>query len=670
MALDELDKKVISVYSDYVISKALVRKLKIGYNVPVYVLEHLLGSYADFSNLENPKNVENVENILKEHFLRPDEAEYVKMKLRDKGCFRIIDRISAVLDTNSNQYDAFLQNLNVKNGVISDEIVKENPKMLLGGIWAVIDLIYDHESYPGRPFVVEKIFPIQLSNFISEKFTEKRNAFTTEEWIDLLVRSIGLEPEKLSWREKMLLLLRLVPLVEKNYNLVELGPRATGKSYVYREISPYAFLLSGGNTTVAQLFYNIARGKVGLIGEWDVVAFDEVAGIKFKDQYALQMLKDYMESGTFARKVEVVAEASMVFNGNINDDVQTLLKLSNLFEPFPVEMQDTAFLDRIHAYLPGWEVPKLKAGLFTNHFGFAIDYFSEVLKSLRSYSAVDVIDRYFELGMQLNRRDEKAVRKTCSGLLKLLYPDKSYEKEGIKKVLEFAIEMRRRIKEQLKKMGGLEFWETNLSYIDKEAKQETYVPVKEGGKGVLISQDPLPPGIVYTVSVVDGKTNLIKIETVVSPGQNKFSVGGNSSFKEAANTAFSYLAANQKKLLPMNMTLKDYTITVQAYPMLGKEVGKDVSVAVFVSMLSAFHRTLMKKGFGVIGDMTITGSLKTTLSFVDRLTMLVENGAKSVTVPIEQMNKLGSISVDIISKTIPIPISTPEDAFLRGRLED
>lgn len=472
---DELDRKVIDVYPDYVINKSLVRKLKIGYNVPVYVLEYLLGSYADLSDPENPKNIENVENILKEHFFRPDEAEYVKMKLRDKGIFRIIDRISAVLDTNTNQYDAFLQNLNVKKGVISDEIVKENPKMLLGGIWAVIDLVYDHESYPGRPFVVEKIFPIQLSNFIGEKFTEKRKAFTTEEWMDLLVRSIGIESAKLSWREKMLLLLRLVPLVEKNYNLVELGPRATGKSYVYREISPYAFLLSGGNTTVAQLFYNIARGKVGLVGEWDVVAFDEVAGIKFKDRYALQMLKDYMESGTFARKVEVVAEASVVFNGNINDDVQTLLKLSNLFEPFPTEMQDTALLDRIHAYLPGWEIPKLRGDLFTNHFGFAIDYFSEVLRFLRSYTAVDVIDRYFELGKQLNRRDEKAVKKTCSGLLKLLYPDGNYEKEGVRGILEFAIEMRRRVKEQLKKIGGLEFWETNFSYIDKETKQETYV---------------------------------------------------------------------------------------------------------------------------------------------------------------------------------------------------
>jgi len=669
--LDALDLKVLKIYPEYVIKKSLVRNLKIGYNVPTYVLEHLLGTYADLSDPRDIKGVENVREILEKHFLRPDMAELVKMQLRDKGFFRVIDRIDAWLDIKQNEYIAGLQNLSIKNGVITDELVKEHPKMLLGGMWAIIDLIYDHNTYPGRPFVVEKIHPIQLSNFIRDQFVDRRKEFTVSEWTDLIIRSIGLEPKKMDDRQKLFQLLRLVPLVEKNYNLVELGPRATGKSYIYREISPYSFLLSGGNTTVAQLFYNIATRKVGLVGEWDLIAFDEVAGIQFKDKQALQMLKDFMESGTFARKVEVVAEAGIVFNGNINDDVQTLLKMSHLFEPFPVEMQDTALLDRIHAYLPGWEVAKLRAELFTDHFGFAIDYFSEVMRSLRGSSAVNAPDSYFNFGSQLNRRDEKAVRKTLSGLLKLLYPDGEYTKEAIEEVLAFSIECRRRVKEQLKKLGGLEFWDTNFSYIDKESKKETYVSVNEGGSKALISQDPLPPGVVYTVSITGGKTTLLKVETIVVPGSGRQNIsGGGTKVKEALKTTISCIGSNQRKYLPSNSALKDYDIAVQLTPMIGSEVGDDITVAIFVSILSAIHKNTLKKGLGIIGDMTITGSLKTTLSFVDRLTMLAENGAKAITVPLEQMANLASVSMDTISKIIPIPIAGPEDAFMRARLED
>ena len=671
MELDALDLKVLKIYPEYVIKKSLVRNLKIGYNVPTYVLEHLLGTYADLSDPRDIKGVDSVREILEKHFLRPDMAELVKMQLRDKGFFRVIDRIDAWLDITKNEYIAGLQNLSIKNGVITDELVKEHPKMLLGGMWAIIDLIYDHNTYPGRPFVVEKIHPIQLSNFIRDQFVDRRKEFTVGEWTDLIIRSIGLEPKKMDDRQKLFQLLRLVPLVEKNYNLVELGPRATGKSYIYREISPYSFLLSGGNTTVAQLFYNIATRKVGLVGEWDLIAFDEVAGIQFKDKQALQMLKDFMESGTFARKVEVVAEAGIVFNGNINDDVQTLLKMSHLFEPFPVEMQDTALLDRIHAYLPGWEVAKLRAELFTDHFGFAIDYFSEVMRSLRGSSAVNAPDSYFNFGSQLNRRDEKAVRKTLSGFLKLLYPDGEYTKEAIEEVLAFSIECRRRVKEQLKKLGGLEFWDTNFSYIDKESKKETYVSVNEGGSKALISQDPLPPGVVYTVSITGGKTTLLKVETIVVPGSGRQNIsGGGTKAKEALKTTISCISSNQRKYLPSNSALKDYDIAVQLTPMIGSEVGDDITVAIFVSILSAIHKNTLKKGLGIIGDMTITGSLKTTLSFVDRVTMLAENGAKSITVPLEQMANLASVSMDTISKIIPIPIAGPEDAFMRARLED
>ncbi len=635
--------------------------------MPTYVLEHLLGNYGSAWESDG---VERVKRILSDHYLRPDMAEYMKSQVQEKGSFRIIDRISASLNVSIDEYVAQLQNLSVKNGVISDELVKKHKKMLYGGIWAIIDLRYDYEEHPGSPFVVEEIHPIQLSNFIKDDFVSRKKNFTLDEWINLIVRSIGLEPTMMKKKEKLLQLLRLVPLVEKNYNLVELGPRATGKSFIYREISPYAILVSGGNTTVAQLFYNLSLGKMGLIGEWDVVAFDEVAGIKFRDRSALQMMKDYMESGSFARKVEVVAEASIVFNGNINDDVQTLLKLSNLFEPFPVEMQDTALMDRIHAYLPGWEVKKLSTSSFTDHVGFVIDYFSEVLRSLRKESAVNVIERYFTLDSQLNSRDEKAVKKTCSGLIKLLLPDGEYEKENIEEILVFSLEMRKRVKEQLKKMGGLEFWDTNFSYIDRETKKENYVSLPEGGTKTMISQDPLPPGTVYSVSMVNGKANLVKIEAIVMPGDGKMLIsGGSPAFKESVKVVETYIRGNERKFMPTSSRLKDYNITVQVNPIIGNTVGGDVSVAVFVVILSAIHRATMKKGFAVIGDMTISGTLKTTFSFVERLKVLSENGAKFVTVPIEQFASLSN-SLDSLKNTIPIPIAKPEDAFVKGRLDE
>jgi ATP-dependent Lon protease len=665
--IDALDSKALEFYPDYVIQKSMVRKLKMGYNVPTYVLEHLLGGYATSSD---NGGIEKVKNILSKHYLRPDMAEYMKSQVREKGSFRIIDRISASLDLSRDEYVATLQNLSVKNGVISDELVKKHPKMLYGGIWAIIDLRYDYEEHPGNPFVVEEIHPIQLSNFVKDDFVSRRSNFTLDEWMNLLIRSIGLESSKMTKREKFLQLLRVVPLVEKNYNLVELGPRATGKSFIYREISPYAILVSGGNTTVAQLFYNLNSRKMGLVGEWDVVAFDEVAGIKFKDRSALQIMKDYMESGSFARKVEVVAEASIVFNGNINDDVQTLLKLSNLFEPFPEEMQDTALMDRIHAYLPGWEVKKLSSSSFTNHVGFAIDYFSEVLRSLRKDSYVNAIEEYFTLGSQLNSRDEKAVRKTCSGLIKLLFPNGEYEKKDIEEILIFSLEMRRRVKEQLKKMGGLEFWDTDFSYIDKESRAENYVSLPEGGTNTMISQDPLPPGTVYAVSVVGGKSNLVKVEAIVTHGEGKIlTSGGNSDFKESVKIVEAYIRSNERKLMPNATRLKDYNITVQVSPIIGNSVGGDISVAIFVAIISAIQRATLKKGLAVIGDMSISGSLRPTFSFLDRLKMLSENGAKSVTIPIDQFASIGT-SLDSLQNIIPIPIARPEDAFLKGRLED
>ena len=521
--------KLRANFDGKIVRKDLTKKIKEGANVPVYVLEFLLGQYCSSDDEEViEKGVQNVKRILADNFVRPDEAQKILSKLRSHGSHTVIDMITARLDMKRDTYVAEFSNLGVSNIPLADEYPEKYDRLLCGGIWCIVQLDYEfveEERNNGTPIQIRKLTPIQMPHIEMEELKNGRKAFSKVEWLDVLLRSIGMEPDTLSAREKWLLLTRMIPLVENNFNLCELGPRSTGKSHLYKEISPNSILISGGQTTVANLFYNMGRKTVGLVGLWDCVAFDEVAGIRFKDKDGVQIMKDYMASGSFARgKEEKAASASMVFVGNINQSVDVLLKTSSLFDPFPLEMgTDTAFLDRMHCYLPGWEIPKFRPEHFTNDYGFITDYMAEFIRELRKEQYGDTLDRYFRLGRNLNQRDTIAVRKMIDGYLKLLYPDGEFSKEQLEEVLRISLEMRRRVKEQLKKLGGMEFYDVNFSYIDLEDMSEHYVSVPEQGGGKLIPEGMCNPGHIYTVS--RGKSGMIGVfclESQMLPGNGKF----------------------------------------------------------------------------------------------------------------------------------------------------
>ncbi|MBO7131874.1 protease Lon-related BREX system protein BrxL [Candidatus Saccharibacteria bacterium] len=482
-----ISNKLNQVFPGKVVRKDLTKKIKEGANVPVYVLEYLLGMYCatdDESAIED--GVVMVKKILADNFVRPDEAEKVKSLIRERTQYTVIDKITVRLNEREDRYEAEFSNLGIKRAYISPEIVKQFEKLLVGGIWCISRVSYYHgdndDNTPSLPFVVSEVKPIQLPSMDFEELVNGRKSFTKDEWIDILIRSMGMEPSHLEYRQKWHMLERAVPLVENNYNMCELGPRGTGKSHIYKEISPNSILVSGGQTTVANLFYNMASRTVGLVGLWDCVAFDEVAGITFKDKDGVQIMKDYMASGSFARgKEEKSAKASMVFVGNINQSVQDILAAnSHLFAPFPSAMRDdSAFFDRMHYYLPGWEVPKMRPELITDDYGFITDYLSEFFRELRKRNFSDAFDQYFKLGHDLNQRDVIAVRKTVSGLVKLLYPGGDYTKEDIAEILEYALEGRRRVKEQLFRIEGAEFADRNFTYINKETNEEKPVTIPE-----------------------------------------------------------------------------------------------------------------------------------------------------------------------------------------------
>ena len=540
----EIKLKLRQYFDGKIVRKNLTKKIKEGANVPVYVLEFLLGQYCssdDESIIE--QGVQNVKRILADNFVRPDESQKVLSKLRKKGSYTVIDMITARLDMKRNIYIASFSNLGIDNILLEDEYPEKYDRLLCGGIWCIVQLDYEYveeEKKNGMPVQIRKLTPIQMPHVEIDELKEGRKHFTEDEWLDIMMRSIGMEPDTLSEREKWLLLLRMVPLVENNFNLCELGPRSTGKSHLYKEISPNSILVSGGQTTVANLFYNMGRKTIGLVGMWDVVAFDEVAGIHFKDKDGIQIMKDYMASGSFARgKEEKAASASMVFVGNINQSVDVLLKTSSLFDPFPPEMgTDTAFLDRIHCYIPGWEIPKFRPEHFTNDYGFITDYLAEFLRELRKEQYGDALDEYFRLGRNLNQRDTIAVRKMVGGLVKLMYPDGEYTKEQLEEILKISLEMRRRVKEQLKKLGGMEFYDVNFSYIDLEDMSEHYVSVPEQGGGKLIPEGLCNPGQVYTVS--QGKSGMIgvfRLESQMLPGNGKLERTGLGSDRDARESS-------------------------------------------------------------------------------------------------------------------------------------
>ena len=661
--LNDLDIKLLEHFRGYVVRKDLVLSLKMGANVPVFVLEYLIANSCSTDDEEQiRKGMDNVKTVLSEHYVNPEESSLIHSKIREKGRYKIIDKISVELDSKKDIYWAKLQNSNVKNGNISDSLVKQHEKMLMGGIWAIIDVEYDPDIKIGQnifPFVITEIKPIQLSTFDNSKVINKRKEFTKNEWLEVILRSCGYEPsaEGVSDRVKILLLSRLLPMVESNFNFVEFGPRSTGKSFVYKELTPYAVLVSGGQGTVAKLFVHGSTGRVGAVGQWDAICFDEATDKIFKDRDAVPLMKDYMESGSFSRAGaggEITGVASIILNGNINQPVETVLQTSHLFSPLSEEVNsDTAFLDRIHFYLPGWEMIKFAPKHFTSNFGFSTDYFSEVLKSLRRVTYTDALEEYFILGVHLKQRDTKPVKKIVSGFIKLLHPDGNYTKEDVREYLIIALEMRRRVKEQLKRIGGMEFWDTNFSYIDKETQEEYFVGLPEEKGSHLIENTPLSPGVCYT-STSDGENvALVRIETVAVPGSGKLNITGvnNTAVKENIKNTYQYIKANEKTILSDKHLLKNYDITIQVSNLLGAAISTGIGSAVYIAIVSALYKKNLKAGLAVLGNISVGGAIERAANFADKVTMLSENGAKVVIVPMENLNELTNIPPTVLGDT-------------------
>lgn len=662
-------------FAGKIVRKDLTKKIKEGANVPVYVLEFLLGQYCSSDDPELiEKGVESVKHILADNFVRPDEAQKILSQLRQRGNYTVIDRITVKLDIKKDAYFAEFSNLGLRDVPIEEDYPAKFDRLLCGGIWCIIQLNYefDDEDYRSvNPIQIAKLTPIQMPHIDIEELKAGRKAFSQEEWLDVMLRSTGMEPDALTEREKWLLLARMLPLVENNFNMCELGPRSTGKSHLYKEISPNSILVSGGQTTVANLFYNMGSKTVGLVGMWDCVAFDEVAGIKFRDKDGVQIMKDYMASGSFARgKEEKAAAASMVFVGNINQSVDVLLKTSSLFDPFPPEMgQDTAFLDRMHCYIPGWEVPKFRPEHFTDDYGFITDYLAEFLRELRKEQFSDALNRFFRLGKNLNQRDTIAVRRIVSGMVKLLYPDGNFTKEQLEEILRFALEMRRRVKEQLKKLGGMEFYDVNFSYIDNESFEEKYVTVPEQGGGKLIPDGICNPGQVYTIA--QGRSGMIgafRLESQMLPGNGKFQrtgFGSDREAKEATDTAFNFLKANCRRISGnISITTNDFIINYQDLQGLG--ITSNLALPSLVAMCSIALGKPVVSSCAVLGEISIAGTMQKVDNLADTLQVCLDSGAKKVLLPLTSAADLGTVPAELIGAFSLIFYNSAEDAVFKA----
>lgn len=669
--MDDLDKKVYGAFAGRVVKKGATKKIKNSANVPTYVLEYLLGTYCTSDDeKEIEKGIAQVKRILQENYVRADEAELVKSKVREQGTYTVIDVVSAKLNEKRDKYVGKLHNLNVAIDVPT-HYIKDVEKLLSDGIWCIITLNYFFdEDEGGSPFRLEDLTPIQMPNININEIKNSRKLFTKDEWIDLVLRSTGMEPSQFEYRTKWHLMTRLVPLVENNVNLCELGPRGTGKSHIYKEISPNSILISGGQTTVANLFFNLARRTPGLVSMWDTVAFDEVAGISFKDKDGVQIMKDYMASGSFARGKEMIpANASMVFVGNINQSVDSLLKTSHLFEPFPEAMIDSAFFDRMHIYIPGWEIPKMRPEYFTDNYGFITDYFAEVLRTLRKTPMTDAFDKYFKLGRDLNQRDTIAVRKTVSALTKIMYPDGVFSEADIEEILRYALESRRRVKEQLKKIGGMEFYDTRFSYIRISNMEENFVSVKEQGGGKIIPEGQMKPGHVFTVGQgSNGMFGVFKLETQVSNGSGRFTTTGLSTGKEpkeSIKAAESFFKGNSKAISPSIMIdTKDYFLHI--IDSQGVGLISSIAIGALVAYCSAALDRSVNSQFAVLGSFTIGGTILKVDNLASALQVCLDAGAKKVLLPITSAADIPTVPADLFTKFQTSFYSSPEDAVIKS----
>lgn len=694
---DDLDRKIIEHFPGKIVRKDLTSLMKRGAGIPIYVLEYLLGMYcATDDEAAIADGMARIRKILAENYVRPEESEKIKSRIRELGQYTVIDKVSARLDEYRDLYVAQFTNLNIEPFVMPDEYVRQHTKILTGGIWCIMRIQYlrpediaedplvdifgdDPGEQHGRarkgrtsgkgkrgpedsPFKIASLTPIQMPSLDLSEFVSHREAFTTDEWIALLLRSAGYEPSALTPRERMHFLTRMVPLVELNYNLCELGPRGTGKSHIYTEVSPYSYLLSGGQTTTAKLFANNAARagqRIGLVGHWDCIAFDEVAGMNFRDQNAVQIMKGYMANGTFGRGTESFnAEASMVFEGNINDSVTNVLKTTHLFDPFPPEFNnDSAFFDRIHCYLPGWEVPKMRSDLICERYSLITDCLGEFLHAMRRRDFTHHIDRYFRLNSDFNRRDEIGVRKTFSGLAKLIFPDGKMNREDVRMLLEYAIEGRRRVKEQLKTMAGIEFIDVKLGYADVENPAEVHiVGVLEQTDDALIPDTTPQAGHVFGVgrSVTD-EMAVYKLENKAVSGNAAFrmeGVGSNREVRDALNAAFEqfkncapWLAAG------MHVASKDYLLFCN--DLQSKGPSAEVSLAEFIGLCSAASGRPVIAGLVIPGILRLSGSLEPIGNLEDVLRVAKNAGAKRILLPMSSIADLQNVAPELIGAVSP-----------------
>ena len=661
-------------FAGRVVRKDLTKLIKEGANVPIYVLEYLLGMYCASDDEDVIREgLDRVKKVLAENYVRPDEAERVKSTIKESGNYKIIDKVEVKLNEKKDCYEALLANVGLKGVYIPDSFVRKYEKLLVGGIWCIINIqyLFDDDNKKGSPFAITDVRPIQMPNMDLTGIFEGRKAFTEDEWIDILMRSCGMEPANLEKRVKWHLLCRLIPFIENNYNMCELGPRGTGKSHIYKEISPNSILVSGGQTTVANLFYNMGRRTVGLVGLWDVVAFDEVAGINFKEKDGVQIMKDYMASGSFARgRDSISANAGMVFVGNINQPVDVLIKTSHLLAPFPETMIDSAFFDRFHAYIPGWEIPKMRPEFFTNQYGFIVDYFSGFMREMRKRNFSDAIDKYFKLGNNLNQRDTIAVRHTVSGLLKLLYPAGDYTKDAVERCLIYALETRRRVKEQLKKIGGMEFYDVHFSYIDQENLEEKFVSVPEQGGDTLIPDGQLQAGILYTVATgaTASHLGLYRLETQMTNGNGKLIISGmgsNTQPKEAVKVAFDYFKVNARRLMStINPENHEYHIHCVEFHNTGTPL--EMSLTSFIALASITTGRPLEPQMVVLGSMTLGGNITPVSNLAETLQVAFDAGAKKILLPMSSVKDIPSVPGEIFGKFQTSFYADPVDAAFKA----
>lgn len=684
--MDALDRKINEVFPGKVVRKDLTALLRRGANVPTFVLEYLLGMYcATDDETAIAEGVEKIRKILAENYVRPEESEKVKSLIRERGEYTVIDKVSAVLDEYKDIYVARFSNLEIEPFVLQSDYAVKYTKILMGGIWCIARIGYTYQQNSmedekkrrkkrgpeDSPFRILGLKPIQLPNLDAAEMIDKRKEFTTEEWIAMLLRSEGMEPDALSEKEKLHFIERMVPLAEHNYNLCELGPRGTGKSHLYKEISPYSILMSGGQTTTANLFYSMAAHRVGLVGHWDCVAFDEVAGMRFRDLDAIQIMKDYMASGSFARGRDMInADASMVFVGNINDSVQNLLKVAHLFEPFPPEFNnDSAFFDRIHYYLPGWEIPKMRSELLTEKYGLITDCLAELTRELRKKDCTHLLDAYFRLNGKFNKRDEIAVRKTMSGLIKLIFPDENVTEDEMRRLLEYAIEGRRRVKEQLKLMAGVEFADVALGYVD-EYGSETVVSVPEQASNTLIPAEKLPAGHVFALGAnqIDGEVAVYRLENKVIRGNGKMEtqgIGGNRAVNECVDAAWYYFMDKARSILP-GTTLSDHDYLLYYADPQSKGLSTEVSVAELVGLCSAVANRPVMEATAVIGEIKLSGTMGEIKNLENIVRVAKNAGAKQLLLPIQSMQELMHVPGELLTAVQPIFYSDPIEAVKKA----